>query len=207
MAIYLESFMRSLERMGIQDVLLPFLLVFTLVFAVLEKTKILGTKPNINGKENRPKTNLNTMLSLVMGLGVVIPHATNSYPPGRDVVDILNTALPGVAMLLVAIFSFILLLGMFSGKQPSFLKNNTLSGIVVVVMLLAVITIFVDASNTYRLPRWLNFLHDPGVQAGVVVIAVFGLLVWFITRDDDSNPKDPENSMGAQFGRFLNGGE
>jgi len=32
----------SLERIGFVDVLLPFLLIFTVIFAVLEKTKILG---------------------------------------------------------------------------------------------------------------------------------------------------------------------
>ena len=32
-----------LERFGFYDIVLPFLLVFTIVFAVLEKTKILGT--------------------------------------------------------------------------------------------------------------------------------------------------------------------
>ena len=33
----LEEFGRSLERWGLMDVLLPFLLIFTIVFAVLEK--------------------------------------------------------------------------------------------------------------------------------------------------------------------------
>ena len=32
-----------LGDMGVYDVILPFLLVFTIVFAILEKTKILGT--------------------------------------------------------------------------------------------------------------------------------------------------------------------
>ena len=31
------------EKIGIYDVVLPFLLVFTIVFAILEKTKVFGT--------------------------------------------------------------------------------------------------------------------------------------------------------------------
>lgn len=208
MAYYFESLMRNLQNMGIYDILLPFLLIFTLVFAVLEKTKILGVKLNKNGDESKsPKTNLNTMVALVMGLAVVIPHATNSYPHGRDVVDIINTALPGIAMLIVAIFSFILLLGLWSGKQPKFIKSNTIGGIVVIVMALAVIAIFVDSANVYRLPRWLWFLQDPSVQAGIIVIVVFAILVWFITRD--TTPKERTGGEGTmkQLNRFLNGGE
>ena len=32
------------EQIGIYDVVLPFLLVFTIVFAILEKTKLFGTE-------------------------------------------------------------------------------------------------------------------------------------------------------------------
>jgi len=34
--------MYSLQDIGVVDVILPFILIFTIVFAVLEKTKILG---------------------------------------------------------------------------------------------------------------------------------------------------------------------
>lgn len=198
---YFDSIVTSLERIGVHDVLLPFLLIFTLVFSVLEKTKILGVK---EGKNNKPKTNLNTIVSLVMGMGVIIPHVTNSYPPGRDVVVLLNTALPGIAMIVVAIFSFLLLIGMFTGKQPNFLKSSAISTLVLIFSVGAVIAIFVDAANIYRMPRWLYFLQDPNTQAAFIVIVVFFGLVWFITRDDDS-PSNDGNKMMDQIRDFLGG--
>jgi hypothetical protein len=205
MAYYFESLMRTLKDMGVADVLLPFLLIFTLVFAVLEKTKILGVKLNKqgNGETKRPKSNLNTVVALVMGLGVVIPHSTNSYPPGRDVVVILNNALPGIAMLVVAIFSFILLLGLWSGKQPKFMKSSTVGGVVVIIMALFVIGIFVDSANMYRLPQWLWFLRDPSSQAALIVIAVFAGLVWFITRDTSDNEGNNGDGFLKQLGKFA----
>ena len=32
------------ERIGVYDVVLPFILVFTIVFAILEKTRVLGVE-------------------------------------------------------------------------------------------------------------------------------------------------------------------
>ena len=33
-----------LDKLGVYEVLLPFLLIFTIVFAILEKTKVFGTE-------------------------------------------------------------------------------------------------------------------------------------------------------------------
>ncbi|MBM3199831.1 hypothetical protein FJZ53_02750, partial [Candidatus Woesearchaeota archaeon] len=57
-----------LKEFGFFDVVLPFLLVFTIVFAVLEKTKIFG-----GGKES--KKNINAMIAFVFALFFV--SATN----------------------------------------------------------------------------------------------------------------------------------
>ena len=40
---------------GIYDVILPFLLIFTIVFAILEKTKVLGVE-EIEGKKYTKKS-------------------------------------------------------------------------------------------------------------------------------------------------------
>ena len=47
-----------LQDFGFFDVVLPFLLVFTLVFGILEKTKIFGTEKV--GDKEYPKKNINT---------------------------------------------------------------------------------------------------------------------------------------------------
>ena len=57
MANYIDFF-RLLESYGFTDALLPFLLIFTIVFAVLQKTNILG----------KDKKNFNVILALVLAL-------------------------------------------------------------------------------------------------------------------------------------------
>ena len=58
-----------LEKLGVYDVVLPFLLVFTIVFAILEKTRVLGTD-DVDGK-HLPKKNLNAVVAFVMAFLVI----------------------------------------------------------------------------------------------------------------------------------------
>jgi len=95
----------ALDSMGIADVLLPFLLIFTVVFAVLQKSQPLGEKKEYN-----------VVIALIMGLLVVIPHVMGWYPADSDVVVIMNKALPNIAVVLVAILMVLMLVGIFGGK-------------------------------------------------------------------------------------------
>jgi len=61
----LAESLQFLSRLGVFDVILPFLLVFTIVYAILEKTKVLGTE-KVGGKVASRK-NLNSMVSFVIG--------------------------------------------------------------------------------------------------------------------------------------------
>lgn len=189
-----ESGLIQLEEAGILDVLLPFILVFTIVFAVLTKTKILGEE---NGK---PRKNFNAVIALVMGLAVVIPHVIGSYPDGADVVVIINNALPNVSVVLVAVIMLLLIMGVFGGDVN--IAGSSLAGWAVIFAIVATVVIFANAAEWFILPDWLNFLEDPETQALVVVILVFALIIWFITKED--KPKDSkEPSFLESLGKAL----
>ena len=79
-----------LDYYRVADVLLPFLLVFLIVFATLQKVKILGES----------KKNFNVMLALIMGLAVIFPHVLGTGP---DVVPIINNSLPSISLVIVGI--------------------------------------------------------------------------------------------------------
>ena len=80
-----------MESWGMLDVLLPFLLIFTVVFAVLQKAKIFG----------EDSKRFNVIIALVLGMVVVIPHIMGNYPEGQDAVLIINKLLPNVALVLI----------------------------------------------------------------------------------------------------------
>ena len=57
------------RQIGIYEVVLPFLLVFAIIFAILEKTKVLGVE-EVQGVKYTKKT-LNSLIAFVIALIVV----------------------------------------------------------------------------------------------------------------------------------------
>src|SRR3989338_2385828 len=90
------------NKLGIYDVILPFLLVFTIVFAILEKTKVLGME-DIDGTKYTRK-NLNAMVAFVIGFLVVA---------STNLVRIINTTASQIVLLLFLSIFFLLLVGSF----------------------------------------------------------------------------------------------
>jgi hypothetical protein len=187
--------MNYLDNIGVADVLLPFILIFTLIFAVLQKTKIFGEKSK----------NFNVIVALVMGLGVVIPHVMGRYPPGADVVEIMNNALPNISVVVVAILMLLIIIGIF-GKNLT-LGNNPISGWIVILAVLSVGYIFGRAAGWFGGPGWLGFLDDPETQTMIVIILVFAIIIWFVTKDEETDAQKEKNDIPLNFAKLLGGGE
>ena len=179
------SLIENLDRMGVWDVFLPFMLVFTLVYATLTTTVWTDQKKFAK------------VVSMVIGLGVVVPHVTNSYPPGMNVVKIINSALPNVALIAVAILGFFILLGLF-GIKPEKFANGNIMMLVVLFCLGSVIYVFGSAGGSrYGIPPALSFLTHPDTMAMLITLGVFGIVVWFITREPKSGN---DNGMAKKIG-------
>ncbi len=63
----LRDVLVAMEQIGLTDVILPFILVFTVVFAVLQKSRVLG----VDAKGN-PNTNYNAMVAFVLAFFVLV---------------------------------------------------------------------------------------------------------------------------------------
>jgi phosphoglycerol transferase MdoB-like AlkP superfamily enzyme len=175
----LQNYLRTLEYWGISDVIIPFILVFTIIFAVLQKTKILG-----EGRKN-----FNVVIALVMALAVIIPHVTGDYyglysNTGFDVVEVINSALPNIALVGVAIIMLLLIIGVFGGNVD--IAGTNLAGWAVIFSIVAVVYIFGAAGGAWgkSAPRWVM---NSDTQALVVMVLVFGIIIWFITKEDKSD--------------------
>jgi len=193
-----QDFIVYLDSIGVADVLLPFILIFTVVFAILQKTNILGTK------EKRNK-NFNTIVALVMGLAVVIPHVLGRYPPGADIVDIMNSALPNVSVVIIAILMLLLIIGIFGHNIN--LLSGSIGGWVVIAAIIIVSVIFASAANWFNLPGWLYFLNDPETQSLVVIILVFAIVIWFITKEEKTPEEKERSGIARNFQNLLGGKE
>jgi uncharacterized membrane protein YozB (DUF420 family) len=166
------------------DIFLPFILIFVIVFAVLQRTHILG--------KGADKKKFNVVLALVMGLSVVIPHALGRYPPESDPVLLINNVLPNISLIMLAVIAFMLIIGVF-GHSIKLGEKGTLSGLVMIIAAFAVLCTFGVAANWFgQLPWWLSFLEDPSTQTLFIVILVTGIILAIITKGggDDKGPED-----------------
>jgi len=156
--------------------LLVFFLVFTIIFAVLQKSEILGS-----GDEKRK---YNVVVALVLGLIVIIPHVLGLYPPGSNIVEIINNSIPSVSVIVVAIIMLLLIIGVFGNKLT--LGSNTISGWIAVIAFLIVVYIFGAAAGWFSGAEWMNAISDD-TWALIIIILIFAILIWFITKSDNGS--------------------
>ena len=137
-----------LDRIGIYDVVLPFILVFTIVFAILEKTRVLGTE-TIEGKQYTKK-NINAMIAFVIAFFVV---------GSSRLVDILTEVSANTVILLFLGIFFVLLVGTFY-KEGEIEIGSTWNKIFMIIMFVAIILIFLNAIKTEDGESWLEYGWD-----------------------------------------------
>ncbi|MDD5086494.1 MAG: hypothetical protein PHV16_01950 [Candidatus Nanoarchaeia archaeon] len=169
----LVDIFRTLENWGMLDVMLPFLLIFTLVFAVLQKAKIFGDDSK----------RFNVIIALVLAMVVVIPHIMGTYPRGQDAVVIINSFLPDIALVLVAIIMVLMLSGVF-GYQT---KDNN-SGWILFIAFAVVIYLFGISAGWWVKFNWFNISSD--TLTVVLVLLVFGIIIAVVTSEG-GNPFKP----------------
>lgn len=193
-ALQLEGFVETLERWGLTDVLLPFLLIFVIVYAVLQKTKILG----------ETKKNLNVVVAVIVGLLVVIPHVTGRFPANADPVEIMNEALPQISIVLVAIIFLLLMIGVF-GQDYVFL-GVTMPGWITLASLIIIVLIFGGAAGWWDSgfgTTMENFFGTEGV-AVFIMLLVFGIIIAWITSDSkEREDRTILNRLGMDFSKLF----
>jgi len=185
------EFFVGLERFGLTDALLPFLLIFVIIFAVLQKSKILG----------EGKRNFNVVIATVISLMAVIPHVTGR---GVDVIEPMKNALPQVSIVAVAIIMALLLIGILGGESKW--MGGSLSGVIAILAFGIIVYIFGAEAGW-----WENGPSNWGWWGGdtssiVVIILVFAIVIWYITRDPSSaeNANAFSNTL-EKFGDMFKG--
>ncbi|MBU1623282.1 MAG: hypothetical protein KJ597_06930, partial [Nanoarchaeota archaeon] len=152
-----------LQAYGILDFLLPFILVFTIVYAVMRKTKILGDEKKFD-----------IIIALVLGLLFVVPHIMGVYPIGYDPVQVMNEALPSISLVAVAAIMLLLLMGIFG---TDFSKSA--APFIAIAAIGFVAYIFGSSLNLWTGPSEVFGWWNPELTELLIIILVFALIVWF----------------------------
>ena len=167
------------DKIGVYDVLLPFLLVFTIVFAIFEKTKVLGVE-KVEGKEYTKK-NLNAMTSFVIAFLVVASS--------RLVQTITEVSSNMVVLLFLAVF-FLLLIGSFYKEGELVALEGGWRTLFMIIMFVGIVGIFLWGIKTEDGDPWAEYVIDyvtdnfnSTAVGSIVLLIIIILFMWYITHE------------------------
>ena len=142
------------------QLVLLFLLIFTLIFAILQKTEILG-----KGKRQIDALVALAIALLVSGVGSVL--------------DFVQQIIPFLAIALVIILVFMLLLGMFYKEGtfdiPSWMKVTV--GIIIFIALLIAVLIFTKGWD--YIVGWFGGSSGWGGNVILIIVIIVAILIAF----------------------------
>lgn len=188
MALDFYGLFADLEGIGLFDIILPFLLIFTIAFAVINQTKILGARKNID---------------IIVALVIALLSVRSEY-----LVGLLKTFLPNIAMFMIIILMFLLLVGIFAGEKKE-LKGTALGIGAIVSFIFVLIALFFDYTDKYmNFPDWLrDILYglDSETKGVILFVAALVIVIWIATRE--KNPATPKEGFLKALGKGLSGEE
>jgi|SRR3989339_1810035 len=168
-----------LEQIGVYDIILPFLLVFTIMFAILEKTKVLGVD-KINGKEYTKK-NLNSIFAFVVAFLVIA---------STKLVAIINETMANVVLLLILAICFLMLVGVFFGSNEFTLeKYPGWTKFFMVLMFIGIVLIFLNALDWLKYILSLFVYWDSQWAATFLLFILVIVFMVFITWEPKKESK------------------
>jgi hypothetical protein len=180
MASTFRGVLEFFVRLGIYDVVLPFLLVFTIVFAIMEKTRVFGVEKVKDGEVTRK--NLNAMTAFVIAFLVIA---------SSRLVAIINETMANMVLLLMMSVCFLILIGSFmkETKEGVFLEG-TWQKMFMIIMFVGLVLIFLNALGWLEpMWNWIVAHYDSTIMASLVLAGIMIGFMYYITKE----PKKEEN--------------
>jgi len=166
---------------GLYDVVLPFLLVFTLVYALLEKTRVLGIE-RVGDKEYTKK-NVNSMLAFTIAFFVIA---------SAQLVAIISEVVSNMVLLLVLLVCFMLLVGsMHKDDKGGFELKGFYKSAFYLIMFVGIILIFLNAMGWLQIGwEYVIYNWDTQFVGMIILILVIVGLMYFITKSPSGEKKE-----------------
>jgi len=181
----LDMVITMLQNFGFFRVILPFLLVFSLVYAVLNKTKILG-----DPKDSSAARTASAVIGLVSAFLVIV------YTP---VVEAISTLLPQAAFLIIVVVLILMILGLFGVNMENFAKEPNKWLIILGLIVAGLFVIMVGAAVGPSVPALYTVsqfamgaipitgeipAETVALLAGVVIIVgIVAGVIYMVTKD------------------------
>ena len=202
MAIF-EEWATTFYEWGLLDVIFPFLIIFTILFALLTVTKILGEE-----KEARKK--YATVIALAISAITVIPHIVFPSSNGRlnmfggqfpDVVHVINTALPNVMIWIVGVIIVFMLVSMLNPQATTLPAGEGLAKFVAFLSFGAVLFFFLLRAGYIPSTNYLQRFFSSENVAAFIVLGVFSFIVYYVVKGEKTTPDEPGSWPSFWTGR------
>jgi len=158
------------KDVGVYDVVLPFLLVFTIVYALLEKTRVLGVEKV--GDKEYTKKNVDSMAAFVIAFFVIA---------STQLVAIISEVTANMVLLLILLVCFMLLVGsMHREDSKGFQLEGFYKHAFYVIMFVGIVLIFLNALGWLQLGWDYLVMNWDSQFVGIIVLlgAIIGLMAF-----------------------------
>ncbi|MBW3005060.1 hypothetical protein KY310_04475 [Candidatus Woesearchaeota archaeon] len=166
---FVQDVIAFLGQLGLWDVILPFILVFTITYAILERTKVLGAED-----DGTPKHHFNAVASVVIGFIVLI---------AVDTLNVINLFSEMIVVLILVAICIAIIFGFFGFQEVH--KKWYFMAIALLVFSIAALYVL----------GWLNYINWAVLRKyeGVVVgIIIFFIVLWAILRPGKKEEEEEE---------------
>jgi len=176
-----SKIIEHLVDIGFYRVFLPFILIYVIVFAILEKSGIFKKSDNSDIKQTK---NINATIAFVFALFVVASIQTVVY---------IQSLIINIIIFIVFILCVLILLGFVLGDTYTELfKNKYLKWGFVITILVVTSVILLNILGFWDWFLEINFGNSEDWITGLVIIGIIGILYW-ITKGDDKNITDDKD--------------
>lgn len=178
------------HEIGIYDVILPFLLIFAIVFAILEKTKVFGTEKI--GKDVVTRRNINSLVAFVIAFLTIA---------SSKLVETITTVSSYMVILLLLSIFFLILVGSFFKEGEGVFLESPWKEIFMAIMFVGIIGIFLYAIQTADGTPWLYAAWDylslhwgSRAVASIILLIVVVLFMYFTVKTPGKKVKKEEKN-------------
>ncbi len=186
-----EGVLVFFHDVGVYNVILPFLLVFTLVYALLEKTRVFGVERV--GENEYTKKNVNSLVAFCIAFFVVA---------SAQLVAIISEIVANTVLLLILLVCFMLLVGSMERDDPKGFKlRGWTKHAFYVIMFAGILLIFLNALGWLQVAwDYIVLYWDTQFVGMIMLLVVLLLLMLFVThtpKSEEQKQKDKEEESKA----------
>jgi small-conductance mechanosensitive channel len=188
------NFNQILSQYGLIDVVLPFLLIFSLVFMLLELSNLLKTSPD---------DDVGRKLSALFAFGFALLSLYN-----QNLIKWLVSFIPNATIVIIVFFLLAITLALTNKKVPAVLRAFFAFLIVGIILWLSINSLNITGSSTespltYYLLAEINSLMQSGVLSSLLTVVIIFLVIIIVIMWVIGGGEKKEEEEGEIKGPLL----